>query len=110
VGVETSVGVADKEGVMTKKVGELPAEAGLPTTVFKGCGMEAEGDGVVFEERSGANDTGIIEIRLITAQPIAKRANIPLRAKDRQALATYSRRKRKFAKRRLACNARIPKK
>jgi hypothetical protein len=108
--VEANVGVADREGVMTKKVGELPVKVGLLAAVFRGCGMEAEGEAVVFEGRNGANDTGFIEIRLITAKPIAKRTNMALRAKERQARATYSRRKRKFAKRRLACNARIPKK
>jgi hypothetical protein len=110
VGVEAVVGVADSEGVMIKEVGELPTDIGLLPAVFVGRGREAEGDAMIFEGKTEARDKGPIEIRLITARPTAKTTNTALKAKERQARATYSRRKRKFAKRRLACKARIPKK
>ncbi len=110
VSVEGKVGVAAGEGVMTKKVGELPAKTGLLTAVFRGRRMEAEVDAAAVEAGAGTMDKGFTEIRLITPRRTATTANAALRAKERRARLTYSRRKRKFARRRLACKARIPKK
>lgn len=108
--VEVKVGVAAGEGVMTKKVGELPTKVGLLTAVSDRREAGVEEDAAVFEVKTDEMDKGFMETWLITAKTIAMRTKTALRPKERQARATYSRRKRKFAKRRLACKARIPKK
>ena len=109
VAVEALVEVTAGEAVITKRVGVLSAGAGLLLGAL--VANEAEDAAVVVvAEALGAGvagcRAGLFTRRSTTATATKKRPPIS----DQRALTTYLWRMRKSARRRLACNARIPEK